>query len=280
MPRAAVSVGLAQLGTNVVNIGNHAVTLDANNLLEVDIQDIGGAALSTGLAQLGVNVVNIGAHAVSLDTNNLLKVDIADVGGAALSTGLPQLGVNIVNVLGTASQGVAGYMAPDWSAINAPTSTQNLSGTTISTSQAIASVSGAVGSVTGAVGSVSGNVGGNVVGSVASVTGNVGGNVTGSVGSVVAAVNITSNRKKGSSCTLEIFMGLATTGAPATGLTLTTVISKDGGTAAATANSATEIGLGQYQLVLTGTEMTANNIFIQATAATAQTYNERIQTQP
>jgi hypothetical protein len=39
----------------------------------------------------------------------------------------------------------------DWNNIGAPTTTQNLSGMTISTSQAVASVSGAVGSVTGAV---------------------------------------------------------------------------------------------------------------------------------
>jgi hypothetical protein len=39
----------------------------------------------------------------------------------------------------------------DWNNIGAPTTTQNLSGTTISTSQVVASVSGAVGSVTGAV---------------------------------------------------------------------------------------------------------------------------------
>lgn len=63
----------------------------------------------------------------------------------------------------TSASAVAGYAGLDWSLINAPTTTQGLSGTTISTSQAVASVSGAVGSVTG-------NVGGNVTGSVASVT--------------------------------------------------------------------------------------------------------------
>jgi len=61
----------------------------------------------------------------------------------------------------------------DWANVGSPTTSLNLSGTTISTSQAVASVSGAVGSVTGSVG-----------GSVASVTGNVGGNVAGSIGSV------------------------------------------------------------------------------------------------
>ena len=56
-----------------------------------------------------------------------------------------------------------GEAGVDWANVGSPTTSLNLSGTTISTSQAVASVSGAVGSVTG-------NVGGNVVGSVASVT--------------------------------------------------------------------------------------------------------------
>lgn len=50
----------------------------------------------------------------------------------------------------------------DWANVGSPTTSLNLSGTTISTSQAVASVSGAVGSVTG-------NVGGNVTGSVGSL---------------------------------------------------------------------------------------------------------------
>src|SRR4029077_7401453 len=46
----------------------------------------------------------------------------------------------------------------DWANIGAPTTAQNISATTISTSPAVASVSGSVGSVTGAVGSVTGAV--------------------------------------------------------------------------------------------------------------------------
>lgn len=57
-----------------------------------------------------------------------------------------------------------GEAGVDWSNVGSPTTTVDLSGTTISTAQAVASVSGAVGSVTG-------NVGGNVAGSVGSVTG-------------------------------------------------------------------------------------------------------------
>lgn len=119
----------------------------------------------------------------------LVKSDMVDIAGSAVSASSAQIGVNVVNIKGTASAGAVGYVGIDWSAVNAPTTTNNLSGTTISTSQAIASVSGAVGSVTGAVGSVTGNVGGNVTGTVGSVSGNVGGNVVGSVASVAGNVS-------------------------------------------------------------------------------------------
>lgn len=67
--------------------------------------------------------------------------------------------VDVGKIKGTTAAGAAGYVGLDWSAINAPTTTVNLSGTTI------AAVTGAVGSVTGNVG---GNVNGNVVGSIGS----------------------------------------------------------------------------------------------------------------
>lgn len=121
---------------------------------------------------------------------------------------------------------------------------------------------------------------GNLTGSVGSVTGNVGGNVTGSVGSVVAAVAITSNRKKGATATFEFLMQDSITGAPKTGLTVASTISKDGGGAASTTNAVTEIGLGQYQIVLTAAEMTMNNGFLQFIATGAITYSLSIQTQP
>ena len=73
-----------------------------------------------------------------------------------------------------------GEAGVDWANVGSPTTANGLSGTTISTTQAVASVSGAVGSVTGAVGSVTGAVG--------SVTGNVGGNVNGNVVGTVAGV--------------------------------------------------------------------------------------------
>lgn len=73
-----------------------------------------------------------------------------------------------------------GEAGMDWANIGSPTTSVALSGTTISTSQAVASVSGAVGSVTG-------NVGGNVGGSVGSVTARVTANTDQLAGQTVTA---------------------------------------------------------------------------------------------
>jgi hypothetical protein len=140
-----------------------------------------------------INVKNYNNQTAATDGNNLPKVDVVDIAGAAVNAAAAQLGVNVVNIAGTASAGAAGYTAPDWGHVNAPTTTVALSGTTISTGQAVASVSGAVASVTGnvggSVGSVTGAVG-SVTGSVGSVVGNVGGNVLGNVvGTVGFIVN-------------------------------------------------------------------------------------------
>lgn len=113
-----------------------------------------------------------------------------------------QVDTNIARILNTASAGAAGYVGLDWAHITAPTTAQDLSGTTIkNVDNAIANVTlvgtttnltnaptagdftatmktslnaATPASVTGAVGSVTGNVGGNVVGSVGSVTADVG----------------------------------------------------------------------------------------------------------
>lgn len=95
-----------------------------------------------------------------------------------------------------------------------------------------------------------------------------------------AGYGITSNRKKGSAATFEFTMQDSTTGADKTGLTVTSIISKDGGAFASTTNSVTEVANGWYQIVLTATEMTANNIALQMTATGAINVDLSIQTQP
>lgn len=109
---------------------------------------------------LDINVKNYNNQTAQTDANNLPKVDVEDIKG-------------------TASAGTAGYVGPDWGHVNAPTTSLNLSGTTIATSQAVASVSGAVGSVAG-------NVGGNVTGSVGSVVGLTASNLDTTVSSRMA----------------------------------------------------------------------------------------------
>lgn len=167
---------------------------------------------------LVANIVAYNPQNANIGLTNVSS-NMVQVAGAAVSTTSAQIGVAVVSyasgqapvqptvagrTLDISTNGNAGI---DWANIDAPTTTQGLTGTTISTTQAVASVSGSVGSVTGAVGSVTGNVGGNVVGSVASVagavgsvTGNVGGNVTGSVGSVAAAVTVS-----GTSALTEVY---------------------------------------------------------------------------
>jgi hypothetical protein len=83
-----------------------------------------------------------------------------DLSAANVQTELSNYGAIKPTVAGrTLDISVGGEAGLDWANVGSPTTAQNLSGTTISTSQAVGSVSGSVGSVTGAVGSVTGAVG-------------------------------------------------------------------------------------------------------------------------
>jgi hypothetical protein len=88
---------------NVKNIGNHAVALDGNNLLEVDTQDIAGSVVSTSTAQLGVNLVNIAGSAVNTSAAQI-GVNAVNWGGGPIPapnvTGVPK--VDVTDALGNA----------------------------------------------------------------------------------------------------------------------------------------------------------------------------------
>lgn len=112
------------------------------------------------------------------------------------------------------------------------------------------------------------------------IVGNITGNLSGSVGSVTDDVNISSNRKKAAEATFVFTMTDSTTGDDTEGLTVSGVISKDGGAFAATSNSVTEIDNGYYSITLTSTEMNADNIALQFTATGAVTRDISIQAQP
>lgn len=171
-------------------------------------------------------------------TGNGVNMTAASTNGSGLTltatgTGLDlngkttnSLQVDVRQFLGTASKGTAGYAGIDWSQINAPTTTVDLSGTTIKnldtvppTAAAIATAvwqdstagdfttassigkslytSGVVpggsgglfiaGSNAATTVNITGNITGNLSGSVGSVTGAVG-SVTGAVGSVTGDV--------------------------------------------------------------------------------------------
>ena len=284
-PNLALASGAASVGVHLKGATNMAplpieIDLDA----QVDVALWNGTAVASpataGIPE--VNIKNINNVSTSAVTTVKAVQGLTTADTIATYTGnTPQTGDAYARLGAPAGASVSADIA----AVNAkttnlpssPASTTNITGGTITTVTNLTNAPTA-GDFTATMKT---SIGTAVAASaVASVTGNVGGNVTGSVGSVVAAVAITSNRKKASGSTFEFLMQDSTTGAPKTGLTITSTISKDGGSAASTANSVTEIGLGQYQIVLTGTEMTANNIFLQFTSTGAITANLSIQTQP
>lgn len=113
------------------------------------------------------------------------ETDYASFMVLAYKTGCIPSSVTIV----TSASTTAGYAGVDWSKVTAPTTSLNLSGTTIATSQAVASVSGAVGSVTGLTASDVGAIKAktdNLPASPASTT-----NITAASGVTLAAVTHT-----------------------------------------------------------------------------------------
>lgn len=264
-------------------------TFTSSGFKEIDATNMPGwyqlcppdAALAAGATSVGIHLKGATNMAPLPIEIQLVAIDLQDAVRAGMSAlpnasagangGLP-LGdasgrVDLGKVLGTASAGAAGYVGIDWAHINAPTTAQGLTGTTIATSQVIASVTGAVGSVTGAVGSVTGNVGGNVVGSV---------------GSVINPVVITSNIKKNQALNAFPFtMTDSTNHNPVTGLTVAGQVSIDGvGFVALTNSPATEISNGDYYVNLAAADTNGNTLLLRFTAAGADDLNILVITQP
>lgn len=114
----------------------------------------------TGFNDLSAAQVNTEADTALADVG--LTTTVTGRIDAAITTRLaPTVAARTLDVSATGEAGV------DWANVGAPTTTVNLSGTTVATVSG--NVTGSVGSVTGAVGSVTGDVGGNVTGSVGSV---------------------------------------------------------------------------------------------------------------
>lgn len=133
-------------------LGGTIPAVNVTGVPKVDVIDWNGTAVSSpataGIPDVNVkNINNVSASSVTAVNANqgttqpvnftgtgasaLAKSDMVDVAGAAVSTSSAQIGANIVNIAGSASQGAAGYVGTDQSKITNPTSTVDLSGTTI-----------------------------------------------------------------------------------------------------------------------------------------------------
>lgn len=174
---------------------NNATPITAGVSVSVDRASVTGLNEATIVATSGNGYESGKDYGLYISTGTVGGVSVVGevVGRFSIEKSSALRPTTAGRTLDVTATGAAGV---DWANVENPSTSVNLSGTSISTSQVVASVSGAVGSVTGNVGgNVTGSVG-SVVGAVGSVTGNVGGNVTGSVGSVTAPVTVGSNNDK------------------------------------------------------------------------------------
>jgi len=194
--------GVAQTGDAYERLGAPA---GASHAADVAAVKTDTAAIKTKTDSLTFTVAGY------VDANTL------KVGGTTQTARDIGASVLLSNGTGTGQVKLAsGYVAMTWADIGSPTTTVNLSGTTIATTQKVdietiktnpvvnagtitfptgatlaSTTNITAGTIATVSGNVNGNVGGNVtgsvgsvVGAVGSVTGNVGGNVVGSVGSL------------------------------------------------------------------------------------------------
>jgi hypothetical protein len=98
-----------------------------------------------GTESAGAGTVAYSADGAVLYTPTQGETDYVAVVFVASKTGCIPASVTVV----TTASATAGYAGLDWGKVTSATSTVNLSGTTISTTQAVASVSGSVGSISG-----------------------------------------------------------------------------------------------------------------------------------
>jgi hypothetical protein len=128
IPNAALA---ASKGQTVTFYFSGAANL-APCLLEIELTVVNNQSAGFGLVDASANVVQIAGSAVSATTAQL-GVNVVNWNNTVVATpataGIPD--INVKNIAGTASAGTAGYTAPDWAHISAPTTTVDLSGTTI-----------------------------------------------------------------------------------------------------------------------------------------------------
>lgn len=145
----------------------------ASAMVKSDVEQIKGVNSAGVAGYMGLDWSHINAPTTTVD---LSGTSIASVDGAVGSI----TGVSFPSNFSALAIAATGQVGINWANIANPTSTVNLSGTTISSSDVVASV-------TGSVGSVAGNVGGNVTGSVGSLATQAKTDVAGAVLNAVAA---------------------------------------------------------------------------------------------
>lgn len=280
--------------TNAVIVGS----VSAGAMSGVSISSVTGAV---GSVTTPVTIGAVSAGAMAAVSISSVTGSVGSVTGSVI-VGSVSAGITVpANVLQVNSVNVpasAGYMAIDWGTIVNKTTSNALTGTTISTSQVAASVTAPViiGSVS--AGAMAGVSISSVTGSVGSVTGAVG-SVTGAVGSVTAGVAVASvssgilptnfislsidaggNVKTQTAIKKNVIVsGFSfvmtdnTTHVPRAGLTVSANRSIDGAAFAACTNNVTEISNGIYQTNLAAADVNGNNIMVRFVATSADDQN-------
>ncbi len=170
-----------EAGLDWANVGSPTTTLALTGTTIADTQkcDVNTIKTQTVTCAAGVTVnVNVGTTQ---------PVNFTGTAGSAL------VKTDVIDIAGTASAGVAGYMAPDWSHVNAPTTTVALTGTTIASTQKVdietiktnPVVNG--GTITFPTGATLASTTNITAGTITTVSGNV----AGSVGSVTGLTTAT-----------------------------------------------------------------------------------------
>jgi hypothetical protein len=186
-----------------------------------------------------VNVKNWANVAQSVSATNFPKTDVTSWLGTTVATpatgGVPD--INVKNIGGSASAGVAGAVAPDWSNILNKTSVvdltnttiKNLDGNTVQTGDAFARLGAPAGA--------------SVSADIAAIKTDLDAGVT------VATIASTATQLKknvASQGPLYFLMTDNTNHNPDAGLTITATISKDGGALAAPGGTVTAVSNGLY----------------------------------
>lgn len=221
---SATSITLATQTVGGAYSSGGFVEIDATNMPGLYRLDLPNAAVDTaGLTHIMLKGAASMAPTVARIMCSAVAADAKFVGGTS-QTGR-DIGASVLLSSGTGTGQVklsSGYVAPNWGDVGNPTTSVNLSGTTISTSQTIATVTTVTNQLTAAAiatgvwqdatsgdftvassigkalyianvapGAAGGHfIAGSNATTTVNITGNLTGNVTGSVGSVTAAITL------------------------------------------------------------------------------------------